>query len=226
MAKVDIKRFAFLSAVNGSIVVISLALYLLFLDVVFPYIDFSLLLRGEALIVFGLQKLSGIPVTLDGTTFHYSMVSEKDFYIELIPECLGVAEILLFLIMLAIFRGVGRDAKIRGAVIFVPVIFIENILRLATLYPMAVWLGVDMMWSVHFVIWYYGQFAFLMLLFALWYLILGRSDLSASITLSRRAAPKHPVGGKEGDESHKGRRGRKGQGEAGGRAHSRRGYRE
>jgi len=141
-----------------------------------------------------------MPVVVEGSTLYYAPPSDQAFYVELIPECAGVVEILIFVIMLTVFRGVGREAKIKGALIFVPVIFVENIARLAVLYPMSVWLGVDAMWSVHSIIWQYGQFAILLLLFGIWYLTLASPGIREQLTHTPplpRTSTKHPKCGKK-----------------------------
>jgi exosortase/archaeosortase family protein len=167
---VDFKRFARLSAVNGSLVAAALGMYVVFLNTVFPLLDLSLLLGLETGIVFSLQSLLGMPVIQQGRILLYTLPSGSPLSIELISECAGVVEMLIFVIMLAVFRGAGRQAKIKGILIFLPVIFAVNILRLAMLYPLAAIGGIESMIGMHYLTWRYGQLAVLLLLFGLWYL--------------------------------------------------------
>ena len=218
MERLDVRRFVTLSVMNGMIVIMALVLYLVFLNVIFPKLDFTALLWLDSNLVYSIQRLLGIPVELYGTTFNYTMSNGGRFFIELVPECLAVAEMVLFVMMLAVFRGVGRQAKIRGMLIFLPVIFIENIVRLVTLYPLAEILGIHAMWDFHFVWWVFGQFAFLMFLFGAWYLLFARREVTALMTLhgpvrhgrrrprlakGRKPLLHHPVRRKERDEHHK-----------------------
>jgi exosortase/archaeosortase family protein len=188
MDSIDVKRFSWLVVVNGAVVVLALGLYVVFLNNVFPLLDLSGLLRIEAGIVAGVQRLFMIPVSVQDLTLNYFPPSGNNFSIELIPECAGVVEMLIFVIMILVFRGVGREAKIRGILIFLPVIFFENIARLAVLYPMSQWFGVDTMWSLHSFIWHYGQLLILLGLFGIWYLKFASQEISGHLTKGHSVA--------------------------------------
>jgi len=193
MGSLDIKRFASLSAQNSLIVLAALAIYALFLNTVYPMLDLSFLANLNANLVYSLQRLFGVPVELDGTTLFYT-TGEGSFYIEIIPECTAVIETLMFIILLAVFRGAGRNAKIRGVIIFVPVIFIENIIRLSTLYAIASYFGIDFMFAVHYHIWLWGQLLFVLALFSIWYMVFARHELLASL--------QHVKAGKKAHKKH------------------------
>lgn len=190
MEDIDMKKFLKVSMGNGLIIIISLFLYLIFLNTIFYLIDFSILLHFEAALILGVQQMLGYPVTLIGTTFYYTPGSVEFLSIELIPECLGVVEMLLFVIMVMVFRGVKNEARIKGIVIFLPIIFIGNIMRLVTLYPLAVMMGVDDMWILHSFVWQYGQLAFLLILFGTWYLTIASPGLLESFSFKERKGRK------------------------------------
>jgi exosortase/archaeosortase family protein len=193
MDPVDVKRFSWLVVVNGAIVVLALGLYVVFLNTLFPMLDLSILLRIEAAIVAGVQRLLGVPVAVSDLTLRYTPPAGDAFNVELIPECAGVVEMLIFVIMLLVFRGVGWEAKMKGILIFLPVVFVENIARLAVLYPLAVWLGTSSMWSVHSLIWRYGQLLFLLGLFGIWYFRFAAMEVSGKLT-GGRSAPRSLAG--------------------------------
>jgi len=178
---VDTKRFTILTITNSGIIALAIALYTAFLVFIFPLIDFTVLIRAEAFIIFSIQKLFSVPVTIQDSSLIYSAPFTQGLKIIIIPECLGIAEIVLFLFILAAFRGASNIAKIKGALLFAPVIFAENIIRILLLYPTGVLFGLDTMWDIHYLIWHYGQFALLMIFFAMWYVMFAKPQLLSSL---------------------------------------------
>ncbi len=197
---VDFRRLARLSVMNGFLVVVALGLYVVFLNTFFPLFDLSLLLGLEAWIVFSLQSLMGMPVLLHGSILYYTLPSGFPFTIELITECAGVVEMLIFVIMIGVFRGIGMGAKLKGLVVFLPVIFAVNLFRIATLYPLALSIGVESMMTVHSISWQYGQLAVLLLLFGVWYMAFAGSGLK--LLLSKDTGIRLGIEQERGRNSH------------------------
>ena len=144
-----------------------LVFYLLVVEYLIQETFFFLPLQlFETGIVQSTQSLAGINV--------YS-VSEHLFYpdheLHLIVGslCTGIREMFLFAIIILPFSGISRQRKLKSLAIFLPIILIENLIRLWLLYPLASNYGVGTMNVAHDIIWQYGQIGFLILLLFIWF---------------------------------------------------------
>ncbi len=168
------------AALNMLIIFIGLILYTFLLDFLVVRADFSWLQSGEAYTVFSIQKNLGIEASFNSTEVSISYTSPA-FTMRIIALCTGISELLFFAFLVLLFRGPRWKTKLKGLAVFLPAIFLINIARLLLIYPLALWLGVDAMWGVHWLIWKYGMFLVLMGLFTVWYLLWAKEDLQAML---------------------------------------------
>jgi len=170
-------KFWKFTAVNMIILLAGLSFYWLLWDWILANADLAPLQAGVAYIVYAIQAGLGWPVGMAGpTTLQYSM-PEPGFPVEIVALCIGLGEMLFFAFLVLLFRGAGWKAKGYGLAIFLPLIFMINILRLVLIYPLALGFGVQAMWDIHWHIWKWGMFAVLMALFTIWYMFWTRKDL-------------------------------------------------
>jgi len=72
------------------------------------------------------------------------------------------------------FRGPPVKLRLKWAGILLGVVFIENLIRIFALYPLALYKGREFEDWFHFYWWHYGQYAFIMILFGLWFFFVAR----------------------------------------------------
>jgi len=168
------------AALNMLIIFIGLVFYVFLLNFIVIHADLTWLQRAEAQAVFGLQTAAGINATFNSTEISIAYASPQ-FSMQVIALCTGISELLFFAFLVLLFRGISIRTKLKGLAIFLPIIFIINIVRLLAIYPLALWLGVQAMWDIHWLIWKYGMFVMLMALFAIWYLVLARRELQTRL---------------------------------------------
>lgn len=120
----------------------------------------------ETKIVAALQGAFGTEVYTWGTVLHYPNI-ELTLYIG--PICTAVREMMIFSLLVLFFPGATREAKKFGILIFVPLIFLENIARLAVLHPLAEAYGTGDMFRIHDLFWVHGQILFLVSLILIWF---------------------------------------------------------
>jgi len=168
------------SLTNAIIIFIGLVFYVLLLDFIIIHADLTWLQRAEAYSVFALQSGMGVNATFNSTEISINYASPQ-FSMEVIALCTGISELLFFTFLVLLFRGPKWRTKAKGLAIFLPIIFIINIIRLLLIYPIAIQFGVQAMWDIHWFVWKYGMFVMLMALFTLWYLIWARKDLEKAM---------------------------------------------
>ncbi len=178
---IERKRFLRFSLINSVIILAGLIVYLFLWNWIAIHVDLTALQQFETATVYTLQSSFGVPVEMrDSITLHY-MSPAPGFNVEIIALCTGIGEILFFIFLIMLFRGVSWQAKAKGLGIFIPIIFIMNLLRLILIYPLALWVGIEAMWGIHWFLWKYGTFIILMLFFSAWYLLLARKDLQSAL---------------------------------------------
>jgi len=163
-------------ALNSIMVFAGLVLYLLLLDFIVIHIDLTWLQVWEASAVSWLQNSAGIENTLNLADISIAYASPA-FSMQIIALCTGISELLFFAFLAMLMRGPKMGSRLKGLAIFLPAIFIINIIRLLMLHPLAAWLGVQAMWEVHWFIWKYGMFIVLMALFAAWFMAFARKGM-------------------------------------------------
>lgn len=180
------KRFLRFSLMNSVIIFAGLIVYIFLWNWIAIHVDLTPLQQFETGAVYTVQSSFGVPVEMSGsTTLHY-MSPERGFYVEIIPLCTGIGEILFFMFLILLFMGVDWRTKAKGLGIFVPIIFIMNLLRLIFIHPLALWVGIEAMWGIHWFFWKYGTFAILMLFFSAWYLLFARKSLQSTLRITRK----------------------------------------
>ena len=168
-------------AINAVVIFVGLLFYLLLFNFIIASADLTWLQRAEAVAVSSVQNYIGINSTYNSSDISITY-GDPQFSVMIIALCTGVGEILFFAFLVLLIRGPKPRTKLKGLVIFLPLIFIINFIRLLAVQPLAAWLGVGAMWDVNWLIWKYGMFAVLMALFAAWVLVFARKDLDRHIT--------------------------------------------
>jgi len=168
------------AALNMLIIFIGLVFYVFLLNFIVIHVDLTWLQGAEAYSVFALQTAAGINATFNSTEISIAYASPQ-FSMQVIALCTGISELLFFAFLVLLIRGVGIRTKLKGLAVFLPVIFVINIIRLLAIHPLASWFGVQAMWDVHWLIWKYGMFVVLMALFAIWYLAFAKKDIIKSM---------------------------------------------
>lgn len=161
---------------NSAIIFAGLVVYVLLLELIIANADLAWLQNAEAYFVYSLQNLSGVGVSFNASASSLDY-SGPAFSVYVIALCTGIAELLFFSFLVLLFRGPSWRTKARGLAICLPLIFAINLARLLAVYPLALWLGVQAMWELHWLVWKYGMFIVLMALFAAWYLLMARKEM-------------------------------------------------
>lgn len=141
----------------------------------------------EAKLIESTQSdIFGMPVNRVNATLYYDVDAEwhgqslsKDdkiggFNLEIDSVCTGFHETVFLGVLILGFRGVPLRLRAKWAVIFSLVIFVENLFRIFALYPMALYWGRNFEEWFHYYWWHYGQYAFIMTLFGLWFVFVAR----------------------------------------------------
>jgi len=170
------------------------------------------------------SDIFGIPVNRVNATLYYDVDAEwhgqslsKDdkiggFNLEIDSVCTGFHETVFLGVLILGFRGVPLRLRAKWAVIFSLVIFVENLFRIFALYPMALYWGRDFEEWFHYYWWHYGQYAFIMTLFGLWFVFVARKYVNPdAINVNPEAIKKKKEGKDEGNwiEAIEGVEGRK-----------------
>ena len=139
-------------------------------------------------------------LSLAGVNAHYSthtgtpVVSVEGLSAgwEIASACTGLHETLFIGLLVLLFRGVRPRVRVKWAVIFALIIFVETLLRILAGYPMERNLGFATWDRFHFYWWHYGQYAFIMLLFIIWVNTVAYKDI-----LKQRKQKRKGQGGDE-----------------------------
>lgn len=127
----------------------------------------------EARIVYMIQKALGFPVEIkNGIELYYYSPNFRHgcLGIGISTVCTGIHEIVFLSALIMGSRGAELKTKFKWICIFAIFLFVENLVRLITLYPIALWVGEDNMWVSHYYFWKYGHLAIILMLFGLWFI--------------------------------------------------------
>ncbi len=133
----------------------------------------------ETDIVYGVQKLLGFPVEITNNidlNYYSSSFRNGCLSVEISTACVGMHEIVFLSALITGFRGVSRKIKFKWLLILCPVLFVENLIRIIILYPLALQIGEDAMWYSHYIFWKYGHLAIILLIFVLWAYFIARKE--------------------------------------------------
>ena len=124
----------------------------------------------ETQIVFHIQKALGMPVEIgrEPTQIIYNSGSDLDMWIA--TACTGIHEIVFLSALMIGSRGAKIKTKAKWICIFGVFLFVENLVRLITFYPIGRWIGADLMWPLHYYFWKYGHLGIILTLFCFWFL--------------------------------------------------------
>ena len=152
---------------NLIIFFIALIFYLLVVEHLIQHTAFALPLQLlEANIVASTQALAGADVHAAGIVLSYP---DQNLHLIIGPLCVGIREMFLFAIIILPLGILSLRKRLRSLAIFLPIILVENIVRLWMLYPLAQSYGIERMEVSHDLMWTYGQMIFLLLLLFIWY---------------------------------------------------------
>ena len=143
------------------------------IDLLFQYLT-----RGEnsllffqkivAKFVYYIETILGIGVSLGGkyqTELSYAELPET---LVIVSQCTGLHETLFLGLLVICFRGVNPYVRLKWAGIFAVLIFIENVIRIISYYPVTQAYDFQTWDRLHYFWWHTGQYALLMTAFILW----------------------------------------------------------
>ena len=170
---------------------ISTALNFIFIFAVVLLVDslFLILTRDERslylyqkflvwFIVVVLQALGQEGVSwYEGTEGPILILPEVSHGLEIASACTGLRETLFIGLLVLLFRDVRLKVRIKWIAIFALVIFIENIIRILSIYPVEQAYDFDTWDRFHYYWWNVGQFILIMTLFLLWVHFVAHKDI-------------------------------------------------
>jgi len=138
----------------------------------------------ETQIVYRLQKAMGYNVEIR-TTENMSMPTVL-VYPDMVDEggrptpdleitgiCTGFREMAVMTTLVLLIGGVRWSLKMKWALILSGLLFVENLLRIFLIHPVALAYGWDFSWNkFHQFFWEYGQLMTIVVLFLLWYTLI------------------------------------------------------
>jgi len=150
--------------------------------------------QTEVEIIYRVQKdVFDMPVQVDrsNNTIWYDTnvewngqkLSQNDsiggFGLEIASVCTGFHEMVFLGVLVLGFRGVPVLLRVKWTAILLGIVFIENLFRIFALYPLALYKGREFEDWFHYYWWHYGQYAFIMCLFGLWFFFVARKYVNA-----------------------------------------------
>lgn len=99
------------------------------------------------------------------------------FGLQIDSVCTGFHEMVFLGVLVMGFRGVSVKLRAKWTVILLGIVFVENLFRIFALYPIALYWGRDFEEWFHHYWWHYGQYAFIMMLFGLWFFFVARKQI-------------------------------------------------
>ena len=133
----------------------------------------------ETDIIYGVQKLLGFPVEITNNidlNYYSSSFRNGCLSMEISTACVGMHEMVFLSALIIGFRGVSRKIKFKWLLILCSVLFIENLVRIIILYPLALQVGEDAMWYSHYIFWKYGHLVIILTMFVLWVYFIARKE--------------------------------------------------
>ena len=132
----------------------------------------SLLLYQQFLtwIIYVIESSLGIEVFIRGE-YSTTLVYRDMIDLEIVSECTGLHETVFLSLLILCFRGVKPMIRLKWAAYSVIFIFIENLVRILSSYPIVHTWEVSTWEKFHYFWWHTGQYALIMSLFVLWIMI-------------------------------------------------------
>lgn len=124
-------------------------------------------------LIYYIQSFFGVNLTLDNFTLVYS----TGLTVEITPLCVGIEQIIFFFFLLSLFVGIEFKSKLKYFLIFAPIIFLTNFLRLFFMYSLSSISSIETMWKIHNFLYLYGHAFFCFFLVVIWYFFLSHKKL-------------------------------------------------
>jgi len=142
----------------------------------------SLLLYQQFLtwVIYAIESAFGIGVTISGD-YSTRLVYQDMIDMEIVSECTGLHETLFLSLLILCFRGVKPIVRVKWAIYSIIFIFIENLLRIISGYPLIHTFGLSTWEKFHYFWWHTGQYALIMSLFVLWIMVIAGNPKNKSI---------------------------------------------
>ena len=159
--------------------------FVLPIDLLFQYStrsENSLLLYQKFLtwVIYVIEKAFGISVYIRGdnsTILSY----ENMIDMEIVSECTGLHETVFLSLLILCFRGVKPMVRVKWALYSIIFIFVENLIRIISGYPLIHIFGFSTWDKFHYFWWHTGQYALIMSMFILWVMIVAGKIENKSI---------------------------------------------
>ena len=155
--------------------------FVLPIDLLFQYLtraENSLLLYQKFLtwVIYVVESAFGIGVYIRGE--HGTVLSYDDMIdMEIVAECTGLHETVFLSLLIICFRGVKPIVRAKWAMYAIIFIFIENLIRIISGYPLIHIFGFSNWDKFHYFWWHTGQYALIMAIFVLWVMVVaGKPD--------------------------------------------------
>ena len=155
--------------------------FVLPIDLLFQYLtraENSLLLYQKFLtwVIYVVESAFGIGVYIRGE--HGTVLSYDDMIdMEIVAECTGLHETVFLSLLIICFRGVKPIVRAKWAIYAIIFIFIENLIRMISGYPLIHIFGFSTWDKFHYFWWHTGQYALIMAIFVLWVMVVaGKPD--------------------------------------------------
>ena len=149
--------------------------FVLPIDLLFQYLtrsENSLLLYQKFItwVIYVVESAFGIGVFIRGE--HGTILSYDDMIdMEIVAECTGLHETVFLSMLIICFRGVKPMVRAKWAMYAIVFIFIENLIRIISGYPLIHIFGFSTWDKFHFFWWHTGQYALIMAIFVLWVMV-------------------------------------------------------
>jgi len=134
--------------------------------------------------VFQIQKFFGIDVSCsDPITLIYK--GHPDLTMRITTACVGIHEIIFLSALILGYRqsttiinpsGIKLNFAFKWIGIFSILLFIENLVRILTLYPIGILIGSKNLWVYHWYYWKYGHLIIILLLYIYWVMKISRKN--------------------------------------------------
>ena len=132
----------------------------------------SLLLYQQFLtwVIYVIESAFGIEVFIQGE-YSTKLVYADMIDLEIVSECKGLHETVFLSMLILCFRGVKPMVRLKWAGYAIIFIFIENLIRIISSYPIVHTWEVSTWEKYHYFWWHTGQYALIMSMFVLWIMI-------------------------------------------------------
>ena len=141
----------------------------------------SLLLYQQFLtwVIYVIESAFGIEVFIQGE-YSTKLVYADMIDLEIVSDCTGLHETVFLSMLILCFRGVKPMVRLKWASYAIIFIFIENLIRILSSYPIVHTWEVSTWEKYHYFWWHTGQYALIMSMFVLWIMIVAGKPVNKS----------------------------------------------